>query len=48
MGGRTTVTVVTEIKCLSRAEMRLHIKGLLHSSFLAVSKRWREEKKLHS
>lgn len=44
MGGRTTVTVVTEIKCLSRAEMRLHIKGLLYSSFLAVSKRWREEK----
>lgn len=44
MGGRTTVTVVTEIKCLSRAEMRLHIKGLLHSRFLAVSKRWREEK----
>lgn len=44
IGGRTTATVVTEIKCLSRAEMRLHIKELLHSSFLAVSKRWREEK----
>lgn len=34
----------TEIMCLSRAEMRFCIKGLLHSSFLAVSKRWREEK----